>query len=104
MTVFAANTNLITLTGLQAAVDASYINDATVVCTIKTAAGVAVTGATAIAMAYVAGSDGNYRGVLPATVALADGSNYVAHIDADGGTDRVGHWEFKFVARTRRTT
>src|SRR4051812_29707148 len=102
MTAFVANTNLVELIGLKSEVEGVYINDATLTCTIKTTAGVAVTGETwPVPMDYVAASNGNYRGVIADAVDLIAHTSYVAHIDVDAGPDRVGHWEFKFKALTR---
>jgi len=58
----------IKMTGLKNVITGSYVNDATMTYTLKTAAGVAVTGASAISMPYVAASSGDYRGTMDATV------------------------------------
>lgn len=101
--VYVGNTNIIEITGLKSAVEGSYVNDADVTVTVKDADDNAVSGQTwPAAMAYVAGSNGNYRGILEDDLALVDGSQYVAVIDADAGTNRVGHWEFAFSPKTRR--
>lgn len=105
MTAFAANTNVLDLIGLQDEITEAYINDADVSVTVKTEAGVEV-GAVSnwpVTMTYVAGSNGNYRAFLAHTLPFVEGDCYVAHIEADAGTDRVGHWEFKFKV-LRRTT
>ena len=106
MVAFSANTNILSLTGLYDAVSEAFINDADVaVTTIETEDGEAVFPLSGypITMDYVSGSDGNYRAVLDHTLPLTPGVCYVAHIDADAGDDRVGHWEFKFIP-LRRTT
>jgi hypothetical protein len=35
-----------------------------------------------------------YRAILPATLPLVPRATYVAIIEADGGPNRVGRWEF----------
>ncbi|RWH86448.1 MAG: hypothetical protein EOR77_21610 [Mesorhizobium sp.] len=101
--VHVGNTNIIELSGLKSAIEDSYVNDADVIVTVKDAAGTNVSGQTwPAAMAYVADSDGLYRGILEDDLGLVDGTTYTAHIDADAGTNRIGHWEFAFVPKTRR--
>lgn len=102
MTVFVANTNVIDLTGLKNEITDAFINDAAVTVTIKTVAGVEVAGETwPVSMGYVAASNGNYRGILSDEIELVAKSKYIAHIDADGGPDLVGHWELTFKAAAR---
>lgn len=101
--VYVGNTNIIELSGLKSAVEGDAINDASVTVTVKDANGAAVSGQTWPAtMNQVAGTDGLYRGILEDDLALVDGESYVAVIDADAGANRVGHWEFAFVPKTRR--
>ncbi|MER9355555.1 hypothetical protein NKI61_19995 [Mesorhizobium sp. M0514] len=100
--VYVANTNVIELDGLKSAIEDEFVNDATVSVTVKDEAGAEVTGQTwPEAMAYVAVSDGLYRGIIEDGVEMTAGTTYVAHIDVDAGADRVGHWEFNFVPKTR---
>lgn len=102
-TVYIGNTHLIDLTGLTSEVDDTPINDATVLASLLTAAGDAVSGATDIAMSYVTGSNGNYRGVLPETVDLSQGAlNYLLDVRANGGEGKVGRWRFPVTAEWRR--
>lgn len=106
MVAFVLNTNILELQGLKDALSDSYINNATVsITTIEDEDGVAVLplSGSPITMSYVAGTNGNYRGVLDATLPFAAGVCYTAHIDADAGVDRIGHWEFPFVPLTRTT-
>jgi hypothetical protein len=101
MSVYVDNTNLIEVDGL-ADVDGNYINGADVEFTVQDESGAAVTGQSwPTQMPYVAGSNGKYRGVLSEALALVDGVTYYAIIDAVD-TGNVGHWEYAFVARTRR--
>lgn len=101
--VYVANTNLIEVVGLKSAIEDAYVNDADVSVTVKDASGTNVSGQTWPAtLAYVGSSDGLYRGILEDDLALVDGATYYAHIDADAGANRIGHWEFHFVPKTRR--
>lgn len=101
--VYVGNTNLIEVVGLKSAVEDGYVNDADVSVTVKDAAGTNVSGQTWPAtLTYVTASDGNYRGILEDDLALVDGAQYYAHVDADGGANRIGHWEFAFIPKTRR--
>jgi len=102
MTAFVANTNLLTLVGLQDHITDLYINSATVIVTVKDQNGVNVLGMTWPAtMNYVAASNGNYRLALEADLAFVAKRNYTAYIEVDAGSDRIGHWEFKFKPETR---
>lgn len=107
--IYVGNTGIVEITGFESVVDGTPINNATVTFTVKEydpdtgEIGDTVSGQSFPAtMSYVADSDGNYRGILEHDLALVDGENYVAVIDADGGANRQGHWEFAFKARTRR--
>lgn len=103
--IFVGNTSLLEVRELKAAADDEFINDAAVSVTLKDAAGTDVTGETwPVEMEYVAASDGWYRAALSHELDLEAGETYYAHIDADAGEDRVGHWEYAFVAKTRRST
>jgi len=103
--VYVANTNVIELTGLTDAIDDTFISDATVSVTIKDADGAAVSGQTWPApMDAVDGTDGVpglYRGIIEDDVEMVAGTLYVAHVEVDAGPDRIGHWEFNFVPKTR---
>ncbi|KQU77706.1 hypothetical protein ASD12_18065 [Mesorhizobium sp. Root102] len=103
--VYVDNTNLIEVVGLKSAIEGSFVNDADVSVTVKDAEGTNVSGQTWPAtLTYVTASEGNYRGIIEDDVALTAGTTYYAHIDANAGANRIGHWEFAFVARTRRAT
>lgn len=102
MTAFVANTNVLDLTGLKEELTDAYINNATVTVTIKDADGNNVTGETwPFTMNYVAASDGNYRAFVSEEIAFVPKTKYIAYIDADGGANRFGHWEFHFKALAR---
>jgi hypothetical protein len=72
--------------------------------TVKDAAGANVAGQTwPLTLTSTDGTEpeGNYRGILKDTLQLTAGTLYVAHIAADAGADRIGHWEFNFTPKTR---
>lgn len=104
---YVANTNELLLTGLKSELDDTFINNASVTATVLDKDGDEVGGETwPITMAYVAASNGNYRGTLKYTLPLAPRQSYTAIIDANGDTtsppvERRGHWQFKFKAETR---
>jgi hypothetical protein len=103
MPAFVHNTNALDLIGLKSHVDDTFINDAIVVFTVKDKAGVEVAGETwPQTMTYVEGSDGDYRGILTAALELVAKQHYTAIIEADGGGERIGHFEVPFrpVVRT----
>jgi hypothetical protein len=63
-----------------------FVNNATVVGTLKDTNGVAVVGVGPISFAYVSGSDGTYLGVVPAAAQLVERHEYdlFAQISAGG--------------------
>lgn len=103
MTAFVANTNVLDLTGLKEEITQAFINNATVTVTIKDIDGTNVTGETwPFPMDYVAASDGDYRAFVSENIDLVANTKYIAYIDADGGANRFGHFEFHFKALARR--
>jgi hypothetical protein len=97
VSAFCASTNVLQVPGLTAEIQNEFVNDATVTVTIRDSAGVELAGASwPLVMNHVPGSNGKYRAFLSATLPLAPKTNYVATIDADGGRNRVGHFEFHF--------
>jgi hypothetical protein len=103
MTAFVGNTNVLDLLGLKDALTNAYLNSATVTVTVKDASGVAVPGESwPVTMAYVAGSNGNYRAIIEDDVEFVARRAYYAHIRADGGgSNRIGTWKFAFTPQTR---
>ena len=85
---------------MTTAATGAYVNDATVTFTLKTAAGVAVSGATAIAMAYVAASNGKYQGTLESTVSLTADASYTLEITASSSS-RNGFVALDCITRNR---
>lgn len=103
MPMFVANTGALDLVGLKSHTEDVFLNEAEVTFTVIDHGGDEVIGQTwPQVMEYVEGSDGNYRGILPASLELVAKQKYKAVIDAAGGGERFGHWEvpFKPVVRT----
>ena len=91
MVAFVANTNVLELRGLQAAIDQTYVNDATVTVTIKDDCGSNVAGQTwPAAMNHVEGSNGDYRVIISSAVQINSGKKYFAEISATGGASEIG--------------
>lgn len=109
---YIGNTNNLELTGLKSDIEDEYLNDLEPTVTVKDAHGNEVSSGTSdpepwpAKMNYIAGSDGNYAVGLSASLELVAGERYTAIIDVvasdtDGNPERVGHWEFPFVAKVR---
>lgn len=88
------NDNTIAWQFMDRATDQAVVNDATVTATLKvTSTGATVTGFSAIAMAYVSGSNGRYVGTVAATVfpsSLTLGEDYTLEITATTVAGNVG--------------
>lgn len=97
--IYVANDNLVQLFGLKDERTNAYVSGATVTAQLRDAAGVAVGGA--ITLTYVAGSNGDYAGVVPDTTALVAGDRYTAEITADNGADQRGFWTLALYALAR---
>lgn len=91
--------NIITWDGLKNPITKEFVNDATVVATLYTAANSAVTGATGISLAYVSGSNGRYQGVIEDDVELTDGAEYYIKYTATASGDLVGRRKVKYLAQ-----
>lgn len=104
MTAFVANTNVLELRGLQEAIDQTYVNDATVVVTVKDDCGDPVSGQTwPTTMSYVASSSGDYRCTLLSTISLQSGKRYFAEITVDGPSSQTGFWRYEFRPQARQS-
>jgi hypothetical protein len=102
MPAFVLNTNALDLLGLKSHTEGVFLDDATVTFTIQDKSGVEAGGVTwPQVMTYVDGSQGDYQGIVPAATELAAGKQYYAIIDAQGGGERLGHWEMPFKPVTR---
>ena len=83
--------NVIELRGLKNVITDLVITSATVTVTLKTSAGVEVTGATwPLTMSHV--TNGLYRTILPNELSLNSSLAYVATIIADNGADQHKEW------------
>jgi len=101
--IYILNDNLLVLDGLKNQQDGSYLNAATVTCTLVNGNGTNVAGQTwPLALVFQAGSNGKYVGTLEDTLSLSEGQVYTARIDADGGAGLKGHWEIPLKAQVRR--
>lgn len=98
--VYEGNDNILELNGFKDEAAGSFLNSATVTAEIfaldKTTSVVS-----SQAMAYVTSSDGIYRVTLADTDSLVAGTEYYAFIDANGGAGLEGHWEIRFIVKTR---
>jgi len=102
--IYIGNDNLLEVSGLQNALNDSYINDATVTVTLTNQAGDAVSGqAFPLTLNYVTDSNGVYRATLEDALALTEGAIYTAKITADAGGDLIGTWTIPLTARVRAT-
>ena len=100
--IFIDNDNLIELIGLKDIALNAFINNATVQITLTDTAGVEVSGQSwPVTMNYVAASDGDYRATLEDVLVLISGRKYTAVITADAGSDLLGKWTVKPIAKIR---
>lgn len=96
--LYIGNSTDVKLIGLKA--NGAFVNDATpVTVTVKTTAGVAVS--SVITMTYVTASDGEYKGVLPNTLALTVDVTYVVEVSATKSGVGVGLWKCRKIAKER---
>lgn len=77
------NTQLVQLLGLQDEISGAFQNAATMSATLLDQNGNEVPNCIDIAMSYVAGSNGNYQGIVSAAFEPPVGGGYVLVIDAD---------------------
>jgi len=94
MKVYVGNDHLLIVDGLaiEAADGTSaYANAATVTAQLKDSDNDSI--GSPITCTYVTASNGRYVGNLEEDVAWVVGEQFVAHIDADAGSDRKAHWE-----------
>ena len=88
LTIYRFNDNTVVWDGMYRASDDEYVDDSTVTMTLTDTDDVPVSSAVDLAMAFVSGSNGQYQGVLPASLNWADdipvGSGYHLVITATG--------------------
>lgn len=97
--IYLANDNLLQLFGLKDERTNTFVSSATVTAQLKDAAGVAV--GSPMTLTHVAGSNGDYAGIIPDTTALVAGASYTAEITADNGADQRGFWKLALLAVER---
>lgn len=96
------NDNVLELDALKNGLDDSFINDATVTCTLQDEDGTEVAGESwPISMLYVASSDGKYRCTLEDGLMLSNDTKYVAIVNVDAGADLIGEFRLKLYAEYR---
>ena len=99
--VYVSCDNVIQVDELTNELTGNYMNSATCTFTLYDEDNVAVSGATTVAMAYVAASNGKYQGVLESTVALTVGEVYTVVVSiAQGGIVDSRRWEALACYRT----
>lgn len=82
--IWISTDTVIYVQGLHDVVTEDYDNGATITAAVADADGAGVTGATAINVAYVAASDGDYAGEVQNTVTLVDGAWYTITLTIAG--------------------
>jgi len=96
MKIYIGNDNLLTVDELKNAATGAYINDATVTATLTDADGTEVTGQTwPTTLAYIAASNGTYRGSLSNGLSLDRSKEYRLEVAANGGAGLVGEWTYR---------
>jgi hypothetical protein len=92
LTAYLGNTNVLDVTSLRAELTDELITGAVVTAEIRDQSGATIVGPSL--MSHVAG--GTYRLFVPETTPFVASQHYTAYIDANGGPNVVGHWEFQF--------
>ena len=98
--IYLGNNTVVELQSLTNSATNVVDTAATVTCTVKDRAGVAVSGHTwPVSMPHV--SAGTYRAVLDSDLGIVKGRSYTVEVDAVGTGGEVGHWECVVVAGAR---
>lgn len=85
--------NVIEIPSLTDGIDGSYVNTATVQATLYDQDEVEITGQTwPLSMAYVAASNGTYRGTILDTINVSPGDLVRCVVTATDGADRKRTW------------
>jgi len=99
---FVGNDMLIELDELKNVATNAYVNNATVSCILVDSSGTNVNGQSwPLSMSYVETSNGKYRGILNAALALTKARRYKAKITVTTGS-LIGYWEQDVIALTRQ--
>lgn len=93
--IYISSDNIIEVTGVLNVPAGTYINNASVTVTLVDATtGVEVTGQTwPLALSYVSGSNGDYRGTLTDSMVLSNSQELIAKVTVDGGAGLKRYWE-----------
>lgn len=104
MTIWVGNDVILEVAGLRESITGALQNNLStsqVTASLKNDDGSALTTPIAVTMTYASGSDGVYRGIIPYTAGVTAGKNYLVFLEANAGSNMVGHWEFRCVAKAR---
>ncbi len=94
---YTGNPNLLELIGFDDQITGAFINDAVVTGTIVDQEGADVGGvAWPLSMAYVTGSDGDYRATVPPEAEFIAGDCYIAEVTATDSGTVIGYWQYHF--------
>ncbi len=85
LVLYKSNDQEVEVIGLKNNITGAWLNAAVVTATLKDPAGANVTGLTALPLAYVALSNGDYRGHVEETFNPTAKDGYTLHIDASEG-------------------
>lgn len=86
LVLYQSNDQTIEVDKIRDRLTGNYLNAATVTATLYDSAGSAVTGLNALALAYVAASNGKYRGNVEDSFAPALGDDYEIHFNGQEGS------------------
>ena len=100
--LYQSNDQTVEIDRLRDRITGSYLNAATVSATLYDSAGSAVSGLTGLTLAYVASSNGRYRGNLEQTFAPALGDNYEIWFDGNEGSSYF-HMEIPVSVQARKS-
>lgn len=103
-TLYVGNDTVLEVKGLKNEVTGAFLNAATVTATLSdSASGAEVSGQSwPVTLAYVAGSDGDYRATLSYAMSLTANGRYTASITADAGAGLRAQWSVPCRAQTRQ--
>lgn len=100
-TIYIMSHNIIEVTGVMNAATDTFLNGADVTLTLlDTVSGEAIVGQTwPLALTYIAGSDGDYRGTILDSIELSANQNLMAEVIVDAGAGLKRYWQRPCIAR-----
>jgi len=99
--IFLLNSHVFELV-LSDAITGRPVTNASCTVTLRTSASATVAGQSwPLALTYVSGTDGIYRATLESDLTLVADSVYTAHVEADAGDGKIGHFELDLTAARR---